>query len=225
MRLVLLSGLGADGRLFREIDCPGVELVTPPHLEPFEGEALSAYARRVAERWGLAPEDAVGGASFGGMVAAEIESHRPAAALVLIGSSVSPRSIAAPLALIERASRAVADAAVRYAFRIDPRVVALVESLPPANRALLMEMFRATPLAVLRRGAAMIFRWTGASPRCAIHRIHGDRDRIIGARPTEVDVLVPGGGHLLPFSHPREVSAFIGRTLGGGGAARTPNSQ
>jgi pimeloyl-ACP methyl ester carboxylesterase len=217
MKLLLLSGLGADGRLFRELRTPGVELATPGHLEPLEGEAMSAYARRVADRHGVTEEMAVGGASFGGFVAAEIAAQRPCAGLILIGSAPSSRGIAPALALVEQLSRGAPDAALRMMFQVDPRVVSLVETLSAEHRALLMDMFRRMPVATLRRLAAMVFRWPGAgAPRAPVHRIHGAKDRIIHAARNEVDAMIDGAGHLPTFTHPEAVSRFVVQRLGKG---------
>lgn len=217
MRLILFSGLGADGRLFRELRCPGLSLVTPPHIDPEEGESLPAYARRLADRLGIGAADAVGGASFGGFIAAEIAAQRPCAGLVLIGSALSPRGIPAALSIVAKLSNRVSDVALRKAFQVDPSLVSLVEPLPQPHRELLMDMFRNASMALLRRGANMIFHWKGVKkPPCPVHRIHGAKDRVICARPAEVDEMVKGGGHLLTFSHPERVSRFIVTRLEGG---------
>src|SRR5690242_21168127 len=75
-RLVLFSGMGADGRLFRSIRIPEAEIVTPDHAEPAPGETLPQYAVRIADRLNIEPADFVGGISFGGMLAGEIAQQR-----------------------------------------------------------------------------------------------------------------------------------------------------
>ena len=39
--------------------------------------------------------------------------------------------------------------------------------------------------------------------------LHGDRDRVLPASLTRPDVLVPGGGHVLPLTHPETVNEFL----------------
>ena len=75
-RLLLFSGMGGDSRLMRPIQIHGIEVVTPDHAEPRAGEDLVGYASRVAKLQGIGPADVVGGASFGGMLAAEIARQR-----------------------------------------------------------------------------------------------------------------------------------------------------
>lgn len=214
MKLLLLSGLGADGRLFRELGCPGLDLIMPDHREPESGESLPDYAKRVAERGGVTSDMAVGGASFGGFVAAEIAAQRPCAGLVLIGSALSPLGIHPLLTVVEKVARGVSDGALRQAFRIDPRLVSLVGPLSPPHRELLLDMFKTCPVTLLRRGADMVFRWKGvADLRCPVHRIHGAKDRIIRAERREVDAWIEDGGHLPTLTHPEEVSRFLVRRI------------
>lgn len=84
-RLTLFSGMGGDARLFAPLRVPEAQLITPEPLEPLAGEDLRGYALRIADSMKIGPSDVIGGASFGGMVAAEIASGRPVAGLVMLG--------------------------------------------------------------------------------------------------------------------------------------------
>jgi pimeloyl-ACP methyl ester carboxylesterase len=42
-----------------------------------------------------------------------------------------------------------------------------------------------------------------------IHQIHGARDRVLPARRTRADVIVPGAGHVLSLAHVDEVNRFL----------------
>jgi hypothetical protein len=82
--------MGADSRLFRLIQIPEVEIVTPDHTEPAQGEALTQYASRIADRLNIQTADVVGGVSFGGMLTGEIARQRSVAGLILLGSCLRP---------------------------------------------------------------------------------------------------------------------------------------
>src|SRR5512146_991900 len=101
-RLVLFSGMAADGRLFRSIRIPEVEIVTPDHADPAPGERLTQYARRIADSLCIQAEDIVGGISFGGMLAGEIARQRPVAGLILLGSCLRPDRLPRSYRWIER---------------------------------------------------------------------------------------------------------------------------
>lgn len=88
-RLVLLPGLGADERLFAGIAIEGVSIETPRLPIPAPNECMLSYSLRVAAGLNLRPEDWLGGASFGSLVATSLARHRPLAGLVLIGGALS----------------------------------------------------------------------------------------------------------------------------------------
>lgn len=216
MKLILLPGLGADGRLFDGVRCPGTEIVTPAFPEPAPRQSLPSYARALADRLRIGPGDAVGGASFGGFVAAEIAARRPVAALVLIGSALSPREVPSYYAVLEGLSRLVPDGVFARAPRNHPLVLAKFGRLTATQRALFLEMAgRASP-ALLRRGMRMIFGWKGvdrAEIACPIHRIHGRLDRLIRPPSAREAELIEGVGHLISMTNPGRVGRFLAERL------------
>jgi pimeloyl-ACP methyl ester carboxylesterase len=216
VRVILFPGLGADDRLFAGIGVPGAEIVTPAFPEPAPRQSLSTYARALADALRIGPADVVGGASFGGFVAAEIAARRPVAALVLIGSALSPREVPSSYVVIERLSRLVPDGIFASAPRNHPLLMAKFGRLTAAQRALFLDMAgRASPV-LLRRGMRMIFGWKGvdrAEIACPVHRIHGRLDRLIRTPSAREAELIDGGGHLVSMTHPGRVGRFLAKRL------------
>jgi len=208
-RLILFSGMGADGRLFGELRISGFELACPAHVMPDEGELLPAYARRVAEHHDVRSGDVVGGASFEGMLAAEIAATRAVRSLVLLGTAPHPRHLPPGVRAMERVSRLVPDSVLGLrAQRL------LVRSrFGPMGRAhleLLMEMSRECPTLMMRRFAFMIAKWEGPrSTSCPTLVVHGARDRIIPLGRIPADRVLPEAGHAFQLTHARETSLAI----------------
>src|SRR5262245_17462048 len=93
MPLILLSGMGADERLFAAQQKAFGDVRLPRWIKPFDGERLSAYAARLAPLVDPGGPCIVGGASFGGIVALELARHLQARACVLISSVRSPQEL------------------------------------------------------------------------------------------------------------------------------------
>src|SRR5687767_7745630 len=91
--LILLSGMGADERVFAPQLQAFPQLVVPKWIEPKADESLASYAARFAA--GVDPKQPcfIGGASFGGFVAMEMARHLDAIAVFLIGSVRSPAEL------------------------------------------------------------------------------------------------------------------------------------
>ncbi len=236
-KLILLPGLGADGRAFdlqRELP---VEVVTPRWIEPLPDEPLASYAARLAERLSaevhgegaeLHGEGAVvhgaggclhgagaeatwlGGVSFGGMVALEASRHVAVRGVFLIASARSGDQVPRSLHRAEHASRWAPDSVLKWAVRRAPLLGAEFRRLSLAQKRLLREMLLATPLGFLRWGGRAILEWPGPGDlSIPVHQLHGADDRIIPLRNVTPDLAVPAAGHLVNMTHAREVNRFI----------------
>lgn len=87
MKTYFISGMAADGRVFRHIRLPeGYEPVYLDWIEPGKNESLPGYALRLAQRIDTKQPFALVGLSFGGMLATEIAKHYPPAMTILISS-------------------------------------------------------------------------------------------------------------------------------------------
>lgn len=213
--VVLLPGLGADHRLFQRQQEVVPGLVVPPWPEPRPEDSLSTFAARLAQDIPRSDWLYVGGSSFGGMVAVELAALVRPRGVILIGSCSDPRSIS-PLA---RQLRALARALPVRAFH--PRRWSLPLVLPKfgrlsrEDRQLFMSMACETPASFLKWGVAAMLSWRPTPSAAPIHHIHGSADRLIPLRLVHPDRVVPGGGHLLSLTHPREVNAFLAEAISG----------
>lgn len=212
-RLFLFCGMGADGRLMRPVRVPGVEVLAPDHLDPLEGESLRAYAARVAESRGVRPGDAVGGASFGGMLAAEIAAQRPVAGLVLLGTCVRPRRLQWSYKAIYAMRGLIPDAALRLR-AWEPLVRWRFAPLTPEALGLLADMnARCSPLHI-REFGRMALEWPGAHGHaCPTLSIHGRRDRVIPPDRGEPGVVFDDAGHAFTLTHAERTGAAIAAFL------------
>lgn len=216
MRVVLFSGMGGDARLLRPVRVPGVEQLTPEHVEPLRGESLAEYARRVAEGHGIRAQDVVGGASFGGMLAAEIARQREVAGLVLLGSCTQPRRLPASYRVVEKLQPLIPDALLALRTL---RLLVRARFAPTTPEALdtLIAMAKDCPPSQLRGFAAMTFGWEGAERLdCPVLALHGDADAIIPVSAArEGHILLKNAGHSFTLTHADETSAHIARFVAG----------
>lgn len=214
MPLVLLPGIGTDARLFTLQRMEFPQLVVPEWIPPRRGESLAEYAARLAETIDLRQPCLVGGVSFGGMVALELTRHLPAMGCALMASVKSSREL--PFTL-----RGLGPLAYLLPQRADWLVawfgsvlkVTVGRFLPPRGRMLCEHLSRVrSHLVPWAWRAALGWRPRGDWP-CPVFHLHGDRDPIFPVRRTSPTRIVPGGGHLLPVTHPFVVNEFLRECL------------
>lgn len=201
--------MGGDARLMTPLKVSGLDLLPPDHLEAQPRESLPDYASRVAHTHSLAPDDFVGGASFGGMVAAEIARQQKVAGLILLGSCIRPQRLPSSYRWFERLGRLTPD--VVLALRSwGPLVRWRFAPITPEAQRILVEMARACPPKQLRDFGRMVLGWGGLdSVPCPLLSIHGDRDRIIPVSCAEPGLVLKNAGHAFTLTHVSQTQAAI----------------
>jgi pimeloyl-ACP methyl ester carboxylesterase len=216
--IYLLPGMSPNLRLFDRLLplLPGAVVV--PWIEPRSGERIGEYAERLAEDLSaLAPREhvlsrsesrqcIVCGVSFGGIVARELAHVIAARGCILVSSVRGPAELP-PWFRAMRHSPARSECVLAA-------VGTLAKSIP--RRVRTRSTARLTKLAGKsgawhRWATAAVLRWR---PRPELDdipsfHIHGDCDTTLPLRYVHPDVVIRGGGHVLPLTHPRELAEII----------------
>lgn len=208
-RLILLPGLAADERMYAPLRATGFELETPRLLIPFDGEALSDYAGRTAAELNVGANDIIGGSSFGGLVAATIARQRPVAGLVLIGSTLGANGLGTAGRLFGGLLHLLPFALVSRVLTSDKALAKMFGIAAREDFDIARTMFYATPRQLIEHGSSMLRTCRETTPPdCPIFAIHGEFDRVLSPPPVDC-TIVPGAGHGLPFTHPRQLADFL----------------
>lgn len=224
-RLVLFSGLAADGRLFepqrRGLEPAGVRVETPGWIEPLDDrETIESYARRMAGVIEpLAPGERlfVGGALLGAIVAMEAARHLPRCEKVFMFGGCRDTRAVAPFFrfachLATRVPRPVLKAILYGA----PAALVLFESLNWEHMRLYSCMVNDASIRQVRwsAGALLPYRSAGDPPGVGVRLIQGQRDLLIPPKNVCPDYVIPRGRHLVALSRPAEVNGYLLREMG-----------
>lgn len=208
-RIFLFSGMGGDARLFEKLDLEPLRLIAPDHRDPLPRESLAAYAARIADEHAIDAGDLVGGASFGGMLAAQIARNRDVAGLVLLGTTLRPRRLPLAYRWMFRIERVVPDVLLDLR-RWRPLVRWRFSSPNPEAEACIRAMSSSCPRSRLREFGRMIASWEGTTPpSCPILSVHGARDRMIPLDCAEPSRILEDAGHAFTLTHARETAEMI----------------
>lgn len=209
--IILFPGMGADAQMFGHQIAAISQIQVPPWITPSEHESLSAYAERFAGHVNPHRRCYIGGASFGGFVALEMSRHLDVAACFLIGSVQGPEEFPNSL----RALRMVPQAADVIPFEIAAFFCrsAQLSGDTSSESALIsiMSQFSEADSSFIRWACRAVLEWNGMKDNVPVpvHHIHGGKDHVLPAAKTNADCIIPGAGHLLPITHPSEVTAYI----------------
>jgi pimeloyl-ACP methyl ester carboxylesterase len=224
-RLVLFSGLGADGRLFepqrRDLEPAGVRVETPSWIEPLtDHETIGSYAARMARTIEpLAPAERlfVGGASLGAIVALEAARHLPRCEKVfMFGGCRDTRAVAPFFRFACHLAQWVPLPVLKAILYGAPAALVLFESLNWEHMRLYARMVNDASIRQVRwsAGALLGYRSVGDPPGVGVRLIHGSRDLLIPAKLVCPDYLIRRGRHLVALSRPEEVNGYLLREMG-----------
>lgn len=215
--LVLLSGMGADERVFGPQQSVFDELTVPKWIDPLPREELPGYAKRMAEKVAMEFEGPIylGGASFGGMVAMEMARHLNVKTVFLIGSVRDPNELpllARTMGPLAGLARLLPFEFLQFGSKCFRRFFGRL--LRPFPRGLLVQFERADS-AFLRWAIFAMLLWrVEDAADVPVEQIHGDRDWALPIRHTNPTKVVRGGGHVISLTHAKEVNGFLAEGMG-----------
>jgi pimeloyl-ACP methyl ester carboxylesterase len=87
IKVYLISGLGADSRLFKNVILPaGYEVVLVDWLIPNSTDTLTTYSQKIIDQYSINEDSIVIGVSLGGMISVEIAKKVKLDKVILISS-------------------------------------------------------------------------------------------------------------------------------------------
>ncbi|MEO6149849.1 MAG: alpha/beta hydrolase, partial [Mucilaginibacter sp.] len=85
-KIFLIPGLGADCRIYKNIDLAGHEVVKVNWIEPSSNDTLETYAQKLISQYNITTESIIIGNSMGGMIAVEIANKIAPQKTIIISS-------------------------------------------------------------------------------------------------------------------------------------------
>ncbi|HZY83088.1 MAG TPA: alpha/beta hydrolase [Cyclobacteriaceae bacterium] len=209
MKIFLLSGLGADKRLFSNLDLSGHEVIDVSWVPPSKGDTMETYARKLVDQ--VNGDNAVlMGVSFGGMVAVEMGKVKPVKKIILISSSVVATELPALYRFAGKLKihRLISGRLLKNSHRLMNWVMGAAD---PVRKKLLADMLRDTDPKFLYWAIDKVVTWKNETVPSNVVRIHGSKDRVLPVRKT--NYLVDGGGHLIVANRADEVTKYVNEIL------------
>lgn len=209
--LILLPGMGADARMFREQKKAFPQLVVPDWIPPLRGETLVEYAHRFAEAINPGTPFYLGGASFGGIIAYEMAQHVRPESLFLIASGRSYQRMVPWLRRVRSIAHMTQILPWDVASLVSELGLGVAGSVMPFPVRVILKHIHHQRTPFMKWSLHAILRWEPSDyvPTFAIHHLHGARDPFFPANQSGACQIVPGAGHLLTMSHHQVVNQFI----------------
>jgi pimeloyl-ACP methyl ester carboxylesterase len=215
--LILIPGMGADERLFAPQREVFPNLIVPKWITPAPNDSIQSYGKRLALQVDPKQPCFVGGASFGGFIAMEMARHLQALGVFLIGSLRGAEELPPKFRMLKPIRQFLS--AVPFAMLNKSAAISVSISGGLSGPAVkeVVKQFSEADAVFLRWAGQAVLDWEpsgqSTSPQPPIFQIHGQKDPVLSPRCTKPDVTIPGAGHLISLTHPREVNDFLAKHM------------
>ncbi len=201
--IFLLSGLGADERVFQKLDFSEYNPVFLQWLSPIKNETIEEYAKRITEQ--ITEENPIIiGLSFGGIMAIEIGKIIKTYKIILLASVKTSYEL---------------PPYYRFAGALGLHKILPIFALKRSNfisdwffgaeshseKTLLKQILEDTDPIFLKWAIDKIARWKNKTILTNVIHIHGTADRVLPIRFVRCDIFIPGGGHFMTLNKVKEL--------------------
>ena len=208
MKIYFISGIAADGRLFRRIHLPaGFEAVYLNWIKPFHDEPLDHYSLRLAEKINVHEPFVLVGTSLGGIVATEIALKYKPLAVIIIGSVPTVSQLPKYYRIVEKLKLYKIIPGSLYNF--SAKVKHYFTREDPEDKKVIIQMISETDPDFIKWGIQAILQWRNTETPKSLYHIHGTRDEVFPYAYTSPDYTIHKGDHVIVITRAEEVNRIL----------------
>ena len=214
-KLFLISGLGADERLFKNLDLSGFDVVPVTWIEPEKTDSLTGYATKLIRQFGIVDGSSVIGVSLGGMLTVEIVKQVQLKHAIII-SSIKSRAEAPWYFTFFRVVPLDKLISGRFLKSLGPLIRPLFGSFAGSKESpLFYSMLQNSNPVFLSWAMRAVLEWDGKTAPTLINHLVGDEDLIFQHRRIKDAIVIPKGDHMMVFTRAKEINPIIRNILNG----------
>jgi pimeloyl-ACP methyl ester carboxylesterase len=209
--LYIFSGLGADERVFQQLDFSGFSTTFIKWIVPQDKETIENYAIRLLDQITTTKPTLIG-LSFGGLMAVEVAKQIETEKIFLISSAKTKREI--PFYY-------------RFAGQLGLHKLLPTRLLKSSNfitnwffgttstfdKQLLKQILIDTDPTFLKWAIDKVTRWKNQTQTKNIFHIHGTSDRILPFKFVTCNSTIKNGGHLITLNKASEINNILRQQL------------
>lgn len=207
-QIYLISGLGADERVFQNLNFGSYKPKFIHWIEPKHNESLKEYAIRLSEQI-EAKSPIILGVSFGAMLAIEISKHIDCQQVILVSSAKTKHDIPFIYRLFGQMGvhKLIPSALLKQA---NPLTYWLFGMTTKSEKELLKSILQNTDNSFLKWAINAIIHWNNEEMVEKVVHIHGNSDHILPISCIEkIDFRIENGGYLMVFNHSQSINACL----------------
>ncbi|MDO3625357.1 alpha/beta fold hydrolase [Mucilaginibacter sp. BT774] len=207
-KIFLISGLGADARIFQYIDLLGHEVIPIGWLEPEKQDSLSTYAQKLIDHYKITPGSIVIGNSLGGMLTVEIAKRVKLDKAILI-SSIKTASEAPRSHLLYRYLPLYKLIPSTWLPQTGFIVRKVMGKMSKRHQELFVSMLKGTSPKFIKWALGAILHWDNQTIPPNVYHIIGDKDKVFPYKRIKGATIIKGGTHIMIYTKAKEINNWL----------------
>jgi pimeloyl-ACP methyl ester carboxylesterase len=195
-KVYFISGLGADRRVFSNLELPDVEAIHIDWVKPSEEDTMTTYAIKLLPQIDTTVPVILLGLSFGGMLAVELSHLIDNSQTILLSTAITASAIPLRYKLLDKwkVPNKIPFSLVRKTNALTYHFFGIKAA---EHKVLLKEILSDTDEYFFRWAIEAILNWENEKVPLHVTQIHGTKDHILPLVETSNLIKVEGGGHLM----------------------------
>lgn len=207
-KIFLIAGLGADTRLFNNIDLGDNDVTPVDWLEPNEHDTLATYAQKLVHQYFITDNSIVIGVSLGGMIAVEIAKQVRLNKVILISSikTINEAPWYYKLGNILPVYRLIPGALLaKVGFMIRP----VFGKMDPHDTWLFKDMLKQSSPKFIKWALRAVLKWKNEVVPENLYHIVGDKDLVFNYKNISNATIIKGGTHIMVFDKAKQINKWL----------------
>jgi len=211
-KVYFISGLGADRRVFSNLELPDVEAIHIDWVQPSEDDTMATYAVKLLPQIDTTVPVILLGLSFGGMLAVELSHLIEDSQTILLSTAVTASAIPLRYKLLGKwkVPNKVPFTLIRKANALTYHFFGIKIA---AYQSLLKDILLETDEHFFRWAIEAILNWENEKVPLHVTQIHGTKDHILPLVETPNLIQIEGGGHFMVLEQADLVTEVLRRVL------------
>jgi pimeloyl-ACP methyl ester carboxylesterase len=211
-KIFLIPGLGADCRIYQNIDFGARPVTWIDWLKPAPTDTLTSYAQKLIDQYNITPGSIVIGNSMGGMIAMEIGKKVPCQKIILI-SSIRTKDEAPGYFSFFRNIPLYKLIPENALSSFDYFLDLFFGKLEKQDQSLFRDMLKKWSPEFLKWAVDAVLKWNNQTIPKNTYLVAGDNDLVFSCKNAKDVIIVKGGTHIMIFDKAAELSKILNEIL------------
>ncbi len=208
----MIAGLGADTRVYNNIDLHEHEVTLVDWILPHKHDNLTTYAKRLIDHYHITPNSIVIGNSLGGMIAIEMAKLIPLSKVVLISSIKTINEAPWYFGFFRKLPLYKCVPKKLYS-SFGVFIEFFFGEMNKADLWLFKDMLNKCSPVFLRWAMDAALLWKNETVPPNVYQIVGDNDLIFSCKRIKNATIIKGGTHIMIYDNAKQINKLLKKIL------------